>query len=239
MNAAAPPLTMRTWLPGPDRLDSPACTLRHEPFDFIVVPDLLPAGAAGEVLADYPAFAEAGFFPYAPGQCGTHVHALVDALVAPAFADALGAKVGIERLSQYPTLVTLCGRMNMRHGTIHTDSRSKVATALLYLNSSWPDTSGGCLRFLADAHDIDAVVVPEIRPLFGTLALFRRSDHSYHGHLPYEGERKVLQIAWLVSAEAKARKAQRGRLSRAMKKLFGRLDRRLGAGRDRSAGHLD
>ena len=239
MNAAALPAFDTDWLPAATHLLSPARTLRHEPFDFIVVPDLLPAASAPALLPDYPHFNEAGFFPYTPQQCGPRLNALVAALTAPAFADALGAQVNIERLSQYPTLVTLCGRMNMRHGTIHTDSRSKVATALLYLNTSWPDTSAGCLRFLADAHDIDAVLVPEIRPLFGTLAMFKRADNSFHGHLPWEGERKVLQIAWLVSAEAKARKTRRGRFSRVMKKLFGGFDRRLGAGRDRNAGHLD
>jgi hypothetical protein len=49
----------------------------------------------------------------------------------------------------------------------------------------------------------------------------------------------VIQIAWLTSEEEKARKTQRGRLSRLFKKLFGGLDRKLGAGRDRNASHRD
>ena len=235
---AAPPESA-DWLPPPERLTAPGHTLRQEPFPFLVVPGLLPANAATPLLADYPDFAEAGFFPYAADQCGPRVNALVEHLTAPAFADALGAMLGIAGLSRYPTLVTLCGRMNRRHGTIHTDSRSKVATALLYLNPAWPATSAGCLRFLGSARDIDDLLVPEIRPEFGTLAMFRRTDRSFHGHLPFEGERRVLQIAWVVSEEAKARKARRGRFSRLMKRLFGGLDRQLGAGRDRNAGHLD
>ena len=83
------------------------------------------------------------------------------------FADAIGARLGIERLSQYPTLVTLCDALNKRHGTIHTDSRSKVATALIYFNDTWPDTSDGCLRFLSRIDDIDATVTDEVKPLFG------------------------------------------------------------------------
>ena len=238
MNAVSPRAAAE-WLPAPQALQSARRILRRQPFEFLVVPDLVPADAADTVLADCPVSAEAGFFPYEPERCGPHFRALVEALTAPPFADACGALLGIDRLSRYPTLVTLCTRMNRRHGTIHTDSRSKVATALLYLNPAWPDTSAGCLRFLADAHDIDALLVPEIRPLFGTLAMFRRRDHSFHGHLPCEGERRVLQIAWVISEEARARKTRRGRLTRLMKRLFGRLDRRLGAGRDRSAGHLD
>jgi hypothetical protein len=35
------------------------------------------------------------------------------------------------------------------------------------------------------------------------------------------------------------RKTKRGKFSRGFKKLFGKLDTRLGAGRDRSASHPD
>ncbi len=239
MNAVTLSSTATDWLPDTARLDSPARTLRHDPFDFIVLPDLLPARAAEGLLPDCPQFDQAGFFPYDPAHCGPAFNALVERLIAPPLADALGDLLGIAGLSRYPTLVTVCSRMNLRHGTIHTDSRSKVATALVYLNPSWPDTSDGCLRFLADAHDIDAMLVPEIKPLFGTLAMFRRADNSFHGHLPWQGERRVLQIAWVVNEQAKARKTRRGRFSRLMKKLFAGVDRRIGAGRDRNAGHLD
>jgi hypothetical protein len=69
--------------------------------------------------------------------------------------------------------------------------------------------------------------------------VFKRCDNSFHGHLPYEGERRVIQVAWLTSEEEKLRKTKRGKFSRAFKKLFGVLDRKLGAGRDRSAAHRD
>ena len=87
--------------------------------------------------------------------------------------------------------------------------------------------------------DIDDLAAPEVKPIYGALAAFRRSDNSFHGHLPYEGERRVIQIAWLTSEEEKARKTQRGKLSRLFKKLFGGIDKKLGAGRDRNAAHRD
>jgi hypothetical protein len=127
--------------------------------------------------------------------------------------------------------------LNKRHGTIHADSRSKVATALLYLNTQWPDTSDGCLRFLNRIDNIDDLAAPELKPLYGEFAVFKRCDNSFHGHLPYEGERRVIQVAWLTSEEEKLRKTKRGKFSRAFKKLFGVLDRKLGAGRDRNAAH--
>jgi hypothetical protein len=69
--------------------------------------------------------------------------------------------------------------------------------------------------------------------------VFKRCDNSFHGHLPYEGERRVIQVAWLTSEDEKLRKTKRGKFSRALKKLFGKLDTRHGADRDRSASHPD
>jgi hypothetical protein len=211
----------------------------HEPFPLLVARDQLPASAQAALEIDFPRYASAGFFPYDEADCGPAIRSLVAQLTSPAFADALGARLGIDQLGAYPTLVTLCRSLNKRHGTIHTDSRSKVATALVYLCRSWPDTSGGCLRFLTRIDDIDALVTPEVQPLYGTLAAFRRADNSFHGHLPHEGERPVIQVAWLTSEAEKSRKTRRGRGSRLVKKLIGRLDRWFGANRDRNASHRD
>ena len=221
------------------RLDDGRCQLHLQPFPFLVARDQLPAAAADVLDRDFPRYEGAGFFPYQPEECGPALVACVDALTAPAFARALGAKLGIPELDRYPTLVTICRYLNKRHGTIHTDSRSKVATALLYLAPEWPHGSAGALRFLRRIDSIDDVVAPEVPPVYGTLAAFRRADNSFHGHLPHEGERRVIQVAWLTSEEEKDRKTRRGRFSRLLKKLFGRLDGRWGAGRKRNASHPD
>lgn len=221
------------------RLDRPDTLVRHDPFAFMIAHSQLPDGARSELDRDFPKYSGAGFFPYQEKECGGSIRALVDALTSPAFADAVGAKLGIDNLGQYPTLVTICRHLNKRHGTIHTDSKSKIATALLYLNASWPDTSDGCLRFLAKVDDIDTAVAPEVKPLYGEFVIFRRADNSFHGHLPYEGERRVIQVAWLTSEEEKARKTQRGVATRFFKKIAGGLDKRFGAGRDRNASHPD
>lgn len=230
---------MNAVLLDPTRLERPDTLVRREPFPFMIAHGQLPDSARGDLDRDFPRYGEAGFFPYDPADCGPAVNALVERLTAPEFASAIGRHLGIEELGRYPTLVTVCRYLNRRHGTIHTDSKSKVATALLYLNPQWPDTSDGCLRFLERIDDIDAMVAPELKPLYGEFAVFRRCDNSFHGHLPYEGERRVIQVAWLVSEEAKARKTRRGRFSRVFKKLFGGLDRKVGAGRDRNAAHRD
>jgi len=223
----------------PARLERPDTDIRHEPFSFMIAHGQLPDEARSELERDFPQYGSAGFFPYDASDCGPSVNELVAQMTSREFSAAIGRHLGIEGLENYPTLVTLCRLLNRRHGTIHTDSKSKIATALIYLNPMWPDTSDGCLRFLRSINDIDDLVAPELKPLYGEFAVFRRAENSFHGHLPYEGERRVIQVAWLTSEEEKARKTKRGKFSRAFKKIFGKLDRKVGADRDRNASHPD
>jgi hypothetical protein len=241
MNAVldAPALPERIRLVDPARLERPDTLVCAQPFAFLIAHGQLPPNAGTDLARDFPRYPSAGFFPHEAVDCGVSINRLVDELTSREFADALGTRLGVPELGTYPSLVTICRSLNKRHGTIHTDSRSKVATALLYLNESWPDISEGCLRFLNRIDDIDDLVVPEVRPLYGSLVAFRRADNSFHGHLPHEGERRVIQVAWLTSEDEKLRKTKRGKFSRLFKKLFGAFDRKLGAGRDRNAAHRD
>lgn len=210
----------------PARLDRGDTRVAHEPFDFLVAYEQLPRQHATALARDFPRYAGAGFFPYDQADCGPAINALVEQLLSLPFANAIGARLGVDVLAQYPALVTLCRTLNSRHGNVHTDSTSKVVTALVYLMDSWPEERGGNLRLLRAQDDIESTIVPEIKPLYGTIVAFRRSDRSFHGHLPYEGERRVIQVAWLTSEAEKLRKTRRGRLSRVVKWLAGALDRR-------------
>lgn len=195
------------------------------PFPLVIAAGMLDPAQAERLRADFPRYRGAGFFPHAGGDCGPSINTLVSELTAPAFADALGERLGVERMSRYPALVTLCRSLNLRHGNIHTDSQSKIVTALAYLNAEWPHGAAGTLRFLARKDDIEAQVAPSVPPVYGNFVAFRRSDNSFHGHLPFEGERLAIQVAWLADAEAHARKTRRGYTSRVIKKLLGGLDR--------------
>jgi len=174
------------------RLDGADLLLRAEPFAFLVAREQLPLALAGALNEHFPRYHGAGFFPFDAADCGESVRRLVAELTAPAFANAIGARLDVPDLASLPTLVTLCRSLNLRHGTIHTDSRSKVVTALLYLNPDWTGSGAGCLRLLSRIDDIDALLVPEIPPRYGTLGAFRRADNSFHGHLPFAGDRRVI-----------------------------------------------
>jgi len=196
--------------------------IKSEPFPYVTVAGALPESARATIAADFPNYDRAGFFPYQISECGPSVQRIVEEMQSPAFADALGDRLGVPRLSQYPTIVTIRKWSKETDGRIHNDSKSKIVTALLYLNDTWPDTSDGCFRFLSSPESFDHQVGEEVKPLYGTFTAFRRTETSWHGHLPYKGERRVIQVAWLTSKEELERKMRQGRVTRFLKQIFTR-----------------
>jgi len=232
-------LTAAKPLLRPERLSAPDVRATHEPFAYLIATDTVDEGARAVLRQGFPAANQAGFIPHAPADCGAELNQLIAEITAPAFADTIGDRLGVPHMSKFPVLVTICSRLNKRHGTIHTDSRSKIASALLYLNDDWVPGSAGSLRLLANDKDIEALLTPEIPPVYGTIVAFRRTDRSFHGHLPFEGERRVIQFAWLTGRDALERKTQRGHMQRMFKRVFGPLDRWLGARRGVNKAHRD
>ncbi len=97
-------------------------------------------------------------------------------------------------------------------------SPSKIITALIYMNSSW-EQSGGRLRLLRSAHNLDDVLV-EVPPTEGTLVTFRRSENSFHGHKPFIGVRRVIQLNWVTGRGIEFRELFKHRASAWIKKLL-------------------
>jgi hypothetical protein len=203
------------------KIDALAKTpLQTDPFDYVVVEDFLDAAAQAPILGGFPEMPDAGSFPLSELQVGPGLQALFDALEGPEFRKAVEQKFGLD-LEGRPTMFTLRGRCDARDGRIHTDSKKKIVTVLLYLNEGWQE-EGGRLRLLRNGEDLNAVAA-EVSPRFGTLLVFRRSDNSWHGHEQYVGPRKVLQMNWVVSDKVAAWEQWRHRISAAAKRL-GRRD---------------
>jgi hypothetical protein len=130
---------------------------------------------------------------------------------------AFEAKFGLD-LKGRPTMFTVRGRSWERDGQIHTDSTTKIITVLIYMNPNWEE-SGGRLRLLRSGTDIEDVLV-EVPPEEGTLIGFRRSDNSWHGHKPFIGPRRVIQMNWVTSERVLRSETRRHRVSAAFKKLL-------------------
>ncbi len=186
------------------------------PFEHFVAPQVLTPGCAAAIPDEFPAIRQPGSFPLSDAPPGPALSALIDDLTSDRFRAAMGELFSVE-LEGRPAVVTLRGQCGPRDGRIHTDSRSKILSLLLYLNDGWsaPD---GRLRLLNNGHDLDAPAV-EVPPTLGTLLVFRRSDHSWHGHTPYVGQRRVLQVNYLHSARDSVASALRHRFSAFGKRL--------------------
>ena len=168
--------------------------LQTDPYDFLVVPDFLGVDALARVNRDYPAIDSAANHDLENLTYGAAFAALMEELRGPTMARVLGEKFDME-LASLPTTVTVRKFCERTDGNIHTDHKSKVITALLYFNEQW-EHEDGQLRLLRSGDDIENYAA-QVPPLGGTLLVFRRTDHSWHGHTRFVGERRMVQINYL------------------------------------------
>jgi hypothetical protein len=186
------------------------------PYQYVIVPGFLSPESVRAVNATYPKIEKGGSFPVENLEAGTAIKAIIDELDGPEFQSAIAEKFGVE-LTERPKMYSLRGYTRAKDGQIHTDSKDKIITVLLYLNENWTQP-GGRLRILRNGHDVDDYAA-EVAPDNGTLLVFRRSDTSWHGHHPFEGPRRSLQMNWMTSEGTKGFHAIRHKLSAVVKKL--------------------
>jgi SM-20-related protein len=194
-----------------------ASQLCREPFDYLVVPGFLTAEARATINADFPRVDRPGSFPLSKVRYGPSFAALIDELRGDAVREAFEEKFGLV-LKDRPTMFTVRGHCWEKDGHIHTDSTSKIITVLIYMNPKWEE-SGGRLRLLRSGSDLDDVIV-EVPPEEGTLICFRRSDNSWHGHKPFVGPRRVIQMNWVTSQKVLRYETRRHRISAVFKKIL-------------------
>ena len=168
--------------------------LEKSPYEYMVVTDFITQDYADKVMADYPVIKSAGSVPLQMLKYGQNFGSLIDELNGEEFRKAVEEKFSIN-LEGKPTIFTARGNCRKRDGRIHTDTESKIITVLLYMNPAWYE-QGGNLRVL-NSENIDDIAA-EISPLMGTLLVFKRSNTSFHGHLPFKGRRQVIQMNWVA-----------------------------------------
>jgi SM-20-related protein len=199
--------------------------LTHEPFEFLIVPEFVRPGLCEGINKDYPKLESPGSFSLDGLTYGPKFKGLVDDLNGAEFRAAVEGKFSVD-LTSRPTMITVRSRCSSeKDGKIHTDSKTKIITVLLYMNPKW-EQPGGRLRLLRSGDNLDDMVA-EIPPIAGTLLAFRRSDHSWHGHKPFTGERRVIQFNWVTSEDVLRREQNRHRFSATIKKILGGLHLRV------------
>jgi hypothetical protein len=205
---------------GSDLLDLAALErtpLERDPFDHVIVPDFIAPDWLAAINADYPDITGPGNVKLEELRYGPAFADLIATLGGPAFRQNMSAKFGID-LTRLPQTVTVRRFCEKTDGHIHVDHRTKVVTMILYFNDAW-DSEGGRLRFLRSADDIEDYAV-EVTPAGGTMLAFRRSDHSYHGHKQFVGERRIVQLAWVQDGVVARYEKHFNRVSKPIRRLL-------------------
>jgi len=196
-----------------------AAPVAREPFAYAMVPHFVRREAMAAINADYPLVTHPGSFPLPTLKYGPAFAELMAAIQGPEFTALVERKLGMN-LAGRPTMVTARGVSAARDGQIHTDSRTKLVTVLIYMNNAW-EAKTGRLRLLRGPHDLDDVIA-EVPPEEGTLLIFKNEPHAWHGFHAFEGPRRVIQLNWVTGMGVVRREQFRHKVSAFFKRLRGR-----------------
>lgn len=173
--------------------------VQDTPFPYFTVDQAIDPAQVMDIIDDFPSILAGGSYTLSDVQVGPQFQRLLQAVDTPEFRQTLGQKFGVD-VSELPLMVTLRGHSRGKDGRIHTDSRTKVLTILIYLNASWPHETGR-LRILRGKDDINDYAA-EVPAGPGQLIAFKVTENGWHGYVPYEGQRQSIQINFLTSRAA-------------------------------------
>jgi Rps23 Pro-64 3,4-dihydroxylase Tpa1-like proline 4-hydroxylase len=194
--------------------------LERKPYSYLMNSNFLKKEQVDTLRREFPDIQKPGFLTVDDVEIKGTFKQLIDELEGPELTAALSERFGVD-LSPYPRLTTIRKVSQLKDGRIHTDGPSKVLTLLVYMNDEWQDDGAGRLRVLNGPDDFDDMVT-EVPPTMGTVFAFLRADNSWHGHKPFAGERRVVQVAWIKDAEELERKKNRNTVAKFFKGIFGR-----------------
>lgn len=193
--------------------------VRDDPFDHAIVTRFIRSEALDHVHRDYPDVGKPGSFPVGAVRCGPAFEQVLAEIQSPEMNRIVGEKFSID-LSGRPTMVTVRDRCRARDGQIHIDSKDKLVTVLIYMNPPW-EADGGRLRLLRGPGDIENYAA-EVPPEAGTMLVFRCTPDAWHGHKPFEGRRRAIQLNWVTDERYVKREQRRHRVSAFLKGLRGK-----------------
>ncbi len=188
----------------------------REPFQFFATENVLSAVDLAAIRRDFPDIRKPGIFPLSELSYGPAFARLIEDIQSRELEDVMAEKYAVD-LSDKPLMITVRGQAQKKDGRIHSDTKTKFVTCLLYLNDIWNEGEGR-LRILRKPDDLNDFIA-EIPPNGGTLASFLRSENSWHGHEPYVGERRYVMFNWMTSRTALERELGRHRFSAKVKQL--------------------
>jgi hypothetical protein len=166
----------------------------RSPFPYLLVPGFVKNESIPDIEADYPKVNVPGSLPLASLSYGENFKRFMQDISSEEMTAVMADKFGIN-LTNRPTTITVRAHCRATDGKIHTDSKSKLITVLIYMNDKW-EKPGGRLRLLNSPDNLNDAFL-EVPPAQGTLIAFLNQPNSWHGHESFEGERRVIQLNWV------------------------------------------
>ena len=168
------------------------------------------------VINDFPSITNGGSFQVDSIQSGKSVHKLIGELEGEEFKRILEKKFNVN-LDKAKVATTLRGYSRKKDGKIHTDSKTKILTVLLYLNKTWPEKNGN-LRLLKENNNLEHYI-KEIPCTFGSMVAFKVTNKCWHGFKAYEGKRLSIQLNYIYPEALRTHNLRR-KISSAVKSIF-------------------
>lgn len=197
-----------------DSLDN--APLQTVPFPYFKVEESIYPDDVQGIINSFPDIPDGGSYNVDDVDLNEPFKSLIESIDTPEFRRIICQKFDVQ-VMDLPMMITLRGYSRQKDGRIHTDSKTKVATILIYLNEKW-EADTGKLRVLKNGHDMNDYV-DEISPGPGALLAFKVTDNCWHGYPPFEGKRQSIQINFLTSAAAGNKHRFFHRLSAKLKRL--------------------
>jgi len=190
--------------------------INSDPFPFFVVENVIAPESVDSVHRAFPEISAGGSFALTEVNPGRAFNNLLEELNQPEFREIMSSKLGLD-LRDRPMVITLRGQSRAKDGRIHTDSKSKMATILIYFNEQW-ESETGRLRILRSENMED--FVSEVAPNVGTMIAFKVTDNCWHGYPAFEGLRQSIQINFVEDDRAANKHGKRHGWTAKLKKLF-------------------
>ena len=111
-----------------------ATPLQREPYEYLIVPGFIRSSAIKTINKDYPEISAPGSFPLSSLLIGPAFRKFVEEMSSKDLRSAFSEKFDVD-LERRPITITVRGKSQATDGQIHTDTKSKIITILIYMNT--------------------------------------------------------------------------------------------------------
>lgn len=194
-----------------------SATVKTDPFPYFYLERSINPEHVQALIDDFPALHRGGSFNIDDIDTSEAFRRFVELFDSGEIRAVIAEKLAVDIMDR-PMMATLRGYSRAKDGRIHTDSKTKLVTILIYLNQRW-EAETGRLRILRCGNDMEDFA-EELLPGPGAMVAFKVTENCWHGYPAFEGRRQSIQINYLTGEGAKSKHRLLHGLSARFKSLF-------------------